>query len=351
LWAAPNTAKERKMKKIRLFQSNFESSRLGFGCVQLTAHDTRKEALAVLEHAFAQGIMHFDVARAYGFGRAEGILRDFLRHKRRAVTVTTKFGIEPPSGLASNASLINGLKKILRPFPGLLRKVKNRGSAMVIAGAFSPEAAVQSLETSLRELGTDYVDIFLLHEGTVADAGSASLQEALIREVEKGKIRHLGLGSDFRKLQGVETNGLPASYEVLQFNDNVIDRNARQLSDSARFLITHSIFVPPKTLRAAVHEHPQIARKFSNRINVDLADPSVLTTLLLRFALWNNANGIVLFSSKDIHHIDANIRQADLEPFDNAEMRQFLALVDQLSAMQISAPHAGAGTGRLNGTA
>ena len=119
------------MKKARFPETNVEMSRLGFGCVRLTAHQDRKEALAVLEHAFSLGITHYDVARAYGFGRTEGILRDFLRPKRDAVTLTTKFGIEPPSGLAGNIRLINGLKKVLGPFPGLLRKAKNRGSAMV----------------------------------------------------------------------------------------------------------------------------------------------------------------------------------------------------------------------------
>jgi aryl-alcohol dehydrogenase-like predicted oxidoreductase len=53
-----------------------------------------------LEEAFAQGITRFDVARAYGLGRAEGILGEFLGSKRQQVTLATKFGIKPPSGLA-----------------------------------------------------------------------------------------------------------------------------------------------------------------------------------------------------------------------------------------------------------
>jgi aryl-alcohol dehydrogenase-like predicted oxidoreductase len=51
---------------------NVETSRLGFGCVQLTSHRKRREAPFVLERAFSLGITHFDVARKYGFGRAEG---------------------------------------------------------------------------------------------------------------------------------------------------------------------------------------------------------------------------------------------------------------------------------------
>ena len=69
---------------------------LGFGCVQLTTHREASEAVSMLERAFALGITHFDVARAYGFGRAEGILGKFLRGRRDQVTVATKLGLHPP---------------------------------------------------------------------------------------------------------------------------------------------------------------------------------------------------------------------------------------------------------------
>jgi aryl-alcohol dehydrogenase-like predicted oxidoreductase len=130
----------------------------------------------VLEHAFSPGITHFDVARAFGFGRAEGILREFLRQKRHEVTftMTTKFGIEPPSGLAGNVGVINALKKALRRFPGLLRQAKNRGAAIVKAGIFTQEAAIRSLETSLGELGTDYRALRSFSAHSASCAGRSS---------------------------------------------------------------------------------------------------------------------------------------------------------------------------------
>jgi D-threo-aldose 1-dehydrogenase len=326
------------MKKHIFLQPNLETSRLGFGCVQLTAHRNRREALSVLEHAFALGIRHFDVARAYGFGRAEGILREFLRQKRHEVTLTTKFGIEPPSGLAGNARVINALKKALRRFPGLLRQAKNRGAAMVKAGIFTPEAAIRSLEISLRELGTDYVDIFLLHEGTLTDASSAPLVETLLGQVAKGKIRHVGVGSAFGKFQG-DADLLPAAYEVLQFNDNAVERSVgKLLHRDRRFLITHSVFAPAGPLRQAVKAYPQIVREHSLRTSIDLAEPSAIDSLLLRFALWSNANGIVLFSSKDPHHIATNVREADSEPYDDVRMHQFVEFVDQLLVAMSPSP-------------
>jgi D-threo-aldose 1-dehydrogenase len=318
------------MKKQIFRPTTIATSRLGFGCIQLTAQKSQREALSVLEQVFSLGITHFDVARAYGFGRTEGILGEFLRHKRNEVTVTTKFGIQPPSGLAGNIFIINALKKVLRPFPGLTRRAQNRGAAMGKSGIFTPDSAVMSLETSLRELRTDYVDIFLLHEATVASANHEALVETLLNQVKKGKIRHLGLGSALEKLRG-EADLLPAAYDVLQLNDNAVDRSITKLPNrDRRLVITHSAFAPARLLRQALQAHSQMAREHSLRIGVDLAEPSAISFLLLRFALWSNPKGIVLFSSKDPQHIAANIREADSEPFDDAQMRRFVEFVDQL---------------------
>jgi hypothetical protein len=161
---------------------------LGFGCVQLTVHPRQAEAVAILEYAFSLGITHFDVARSYGFGRAEGILGKFLRGRRDQVTVATKFGLQPPSGLAGNGRLITAAKRLLTPIPGLMRRAKRLGAAMGKAGVFAPEAAIRSLETSLRELSTDYLDLLLLHEATLANAAGEPLLEALEKQVAKERF-------------------------------------------------------------------------------------------------------------------------------------------------------------------
>ena len=62
------------------------------------------------------------------------------------MTLTTKFGIEPPLGLAGNVRVINALKKVLRRFPGLVERAKNRGAVKVKADIFTPEAAVRDAD-------------------------------------------------------------------------------------------------------------------------------------------------------------------------------------------------------------
>jgi len=312
---------------------------LGFGCVQLTTQPRQSEAVAILERAFSLGITHFDVARAYGFGRAEGILAQFLRGRRDRVTVATKFGFQMPSGLAGDPRLIALAKRLLGPFPALLRRAQRRGSAMVKAGAFSPEAAIQSLETSLRALQTDYVDILLLHEATLADAGSEALLDALQKQITRGTVRHLGIASAFPKLNA-DANRLAPALETVQFDDDSQNRNLAKLEHSDQhLLITHSIFKPAALLRDAVKAFPQTARESSQQIGADLADSNVIPSLLLHYALRSNANGIVLFSSTNPAHLEANVREAQSQRFDDLQLKHFLAFVDKiLGATQTTAP-------------
>jgi aryl-alcohol dehydrogenase-like predicted oxidoreductase len=328
------------MRKQILGQTGIETSQLGFGCVQLTSLPSRREAHAILEHAFGQGITHFDVARAYGFGRAEGILGAFLRGKRDRVTVATKLGLQPPSGLAGNRWIIDSVKRVLAPFPALQRQVRQRGGTMTKTGIFTPAAALQSLETSLRELRTDYVDVLFLHEATLADAADEALIEMLGQQVAKGRVRCLGIASDFHKVGG-DAEAVPEQYRLLQFEDNAAHRNLDTLAHrERRAIITHSIFQPAKMLREAIVTHPETARTFSAELGSDLTDPKVVGSLLLHYALSSNADGVVLFSSTDLGRITMNVRDAEsvCQP---RHLSVFVRFVDEILNSPQNASQAG----------
>ena len=178
-------------------------------------------------------------------GKSEAILSEFLKGKRDRLTVATKFGLKPPSGLASKGKFID-IGESSEPLPGALKRAKAMGAGMGSSGNFSPSSAIESLDTSLRELRTDYVDLLLLHEATLDDALTNGLIEALERQVEAGKVRYLGIASDAEKLRDIRH--LSASYSVLQFNDNVATQNVSLARGERRGIITHSIFKPMKPL-------------------------------------------------------------------------------------------------------
>src|SRR5688500_1772689 len=160
------------MRSVTIRNTSLATSPLGFGCATLTSLNDRARAVALLREAHDLGIAHFDVARAYGLGHAEGILGEFLQGRRGAVTVTTKFGLQPPSGgvagaVAGNQRLVGVAKAVLRRVPGLAAIARRRAQTMIAGGAFTAAEAERSLATSLRELRTDYVDLLLLHECTL----------------------------------------------------------------------------------------------------------------------------------------------------------------------------------------
>ena len=86
---------------------------LGFGCSALTGSN-RKIADRLLQTAFDSGIRHFDVARYYGYGESEKILGAFLKSRRSEVTITTKFGIQPPRRASALGMALRAGRRILR---------------------------------------------------------------------------------------------------------------------------------------------------------------------------------------------------------------------------------------------
>jgi aryl-alcohol dehydrogenase-like predicted oxidoreductase len=127
-----------------LGRTGLKVSRLGFGCM-ITSDPS------VLQRAIDAGINYFDTARGYQRGNNERMVGAALKERRKDVILSTK----------------------------------TKGG--------SREAALADLDTSLKTLGTDYVDLWYLHaRGSAADI-SDDLLEAQMRAKEAGKIRFTGI--------------------------------------------------------------------------------------------------------------------------------------------------------------
>ena len=300
------------LSKRRLPGTDVDVSALGFGCVRLTTCRTEADALATLHAALDSGVTHFDTARLYGGGQSERILGKFLRGRRDRVTVATKIGLLPRAGLAGNRVLVNLIKRTLRPFPSLLKKLgQSRGGGGGAAvgpptGQFDVPTVRASFEASLAALGTDHVDLLLLHEATLDDAASEPLLQFLEDERRRGTVRALGIGSRFELLQG-DLSRIPAAYAAVQFEHYAGLANAIRLGRGEGLAtIGHSVFKPMPALRAYAADHREEAGAFSARHGVDASDPRTLGSLLLHFAVFTNPGGATLFSSQSPANIAAN---------------------------------------------
>src|SRR5712671_6240439 len=129
----------------------------GFSQLGLGTGGSEADAIGIIRAALDLGVNVFDTAAAYG---TEAVLGRALRGvPRDRVVICTKapFGVSHPNS--------------------------------------APESAVASLDRSLKELGTDYIDVYQLHgvAPRAYDHALTVLAPALLREREKGKFRHLGI--------------------------------------------------------------------------------------------------------------------------------------------------------------
>lgn len=119
-------------------------------------------AAEMVDAALEAGITHIDTANGYAGGESERILADILATRRDQVTLATKAGMPNPDA-GENSPL-------------------------------SPAGLRASVDASLTRLGTDYVDLFYLHQPDRATplVDTLSTVADLVRE---GKIRALGVSN------------------------------------------------------------------------------------------------------------------------------------------------------------
>ena len=129
----------------------------GFSRMGLKSGRTEDESARLVLDAIDLGVNFIDTAPAYG---TEGVVGRALKSvPRDKVVVATKSSVQR-------------------------------------AGEWwTPQRMVESLDNSLRLLGTDHIDVFNLHgvEPQMYDYALNTLGPALAAQKQKGKIRHIGL--------------------------------------------------------------------------------------------------------------------------------------------------------------
>jgi D-threo-aldose 1-dehydrogenase len=301
------------------------TTRLGFGCSGLMGGLSERESLHLLETAFDAGIRHFDVAPSYGHGQAERCLGKFLRGKTGSVTVATKYGIFP----SRHADILGVARIILRPLARKLPVVRNRlahaAAGLKAKARFSAHEAKISLEYSLRELGLDRVDVWLLHEVTAGDLDDSDLLPFLQRIQRDGCIGAFGCGTERGNLKALWERH-PAYCGVLQYEWSVMEEEP---SFPDAFCIRHrAVSGAINMIQDSFQRESCLCRRWSDALDANLAEPETLAALLLQAALSSNPNSIVLFSSRVPGHIRANVRVLG-DPAWTVRSRLLLELVRQ----------------------
>jgi aryl-alcohol dehydrogenase-like predicted oxidoreductase len=174
------------MFKRRLGRSNLEVSALGLGCWPiggpwdwLEADGSRNpvgwgqvddaESIRAIHYALEAGINFFDTAANYGCGHSERILSQAIAGRRDKVILATKFGY-----------VVDEEKRIVTETEDVVPRIR------------------QECESSLRNLQTDYIDLYQFHrEDPDYDMKKAAeVRDVLEDLVGEGKIRWYGWSTD-----------------------------------------------------------------------------------------------------------------------------------------------------------
>jgi D-threo-aldose 1-dehydrogenase len=314
------------MRSVELPRTDLNPSRLGFGSALLMARLGRRESVRLLETAHEAGITHFDTARAYGYGEAESAVGEFLSRHRESVTVATKLGMLPPRRSRSLAVAKRVARAAVGRAPAARRLLRRGAATMVRSGQFDPAQARSSLDTSLRELDVETVDLLLLHECRPADLETEGLFDFLQASVQAGKIRYFGIATDPASTALILADQ-PSFATVAQFEHNVRDDTLAAVPDPGRTgVITHSAVREVIGPLTALLRDPALRASWSQELELDLGRPGVPGRLLVAYALESNANGVVLFASTDEANIRANAALAGGDEFSSEQIHSFARL-------------------------
>jgi len=149
------------MRTMKLGKTDLTVPVMALGCMRLAGAD-RKQAAEFIDTALGLGLNFFDHADIYGGGKCETVFADLIREagvSRDKLIIQSKCGIVPGKMFD-----------------------------------FSKEHILNSVDKILTRLGTDYIDVLLLHRpDTLMEPDEVA--EAFNILEDSGKVRHFGVSN------------------------------------------------------------------------------------------------------------------------------------------------------------
>jgi len=294
---------------VRLDGGDLEISRIGFGCAGLMRLPSARRRRNLVAAAIDAGLTHFDVARLYGLGAAEAELGRALQGRRGQVTIATKFGIDASGALRWLGRLQAPARALLASSSATRTAVRRRREAFVSPRVYDAAKARDSLDTSLRKLGVDHVDILFLHDPRPQDAIDAGLGVFLEEARSAGKIRAWGMSLD--DPSGTEVLSRLPDQGIVQLRHDVLtETTARPESIAFGALSAHP------AISRWLSEAPDARRRWAHAIGADPLEHDLLAQLLLAHTLEHDGVMASLYSTTQPPRLaaPASIMRSDGSP-------------------------------------
>ena len=289
----------------------------GFSRLGLKAGKSEDEAARLIHEAVALGVNFIDTAASYG---TEGVIGKALKTIPRDQLV-----------IATKAQF-------------------HRGNEWM-----PPEKFVAGLDSSLRKMGTDYVDVFNLHgvELDEYDYAIKRIAPALIEQKAKGKIRHIGLTEnpivDFTNDMLLRAMRDPV-WEVFMVGFHMMHQGARRNVfpvTRAKGIGTLLMFA----VRSMFADPPRIAREMKALAAKGLVEKSLgesddplgflvheggaanVVEAAYRFVRHEPGVDVVLFGTGDVAHLRTNVASLLKPPLPQADRDKLAKLFGHLTGI------------------
>lgn len=262
---------------------------LSFGC--MTTSDE-----SVLQRAADIGIVHFDTARSYQNGNNERLVGAALKSRRKQVVISSK------------------------------------------TVAKTRQEAIDHLHTSLRELGTDYLDIWYLHSRSSPEEVTDELLEVQREAKKAGKIRFAGVSTHFNMdrmlahlVQRRQTDVVLTTYNFAMRNVATADQQARKTDMTAAIDAARKAGMGIVVMKAMAGGVARVGR--GDRLYG--ADPAALKKVLgteggalaaIKWVLRNRSVDTAIVCMTDNEQLDENLR-AMSEPYTEKDDRTLASLL------------------------
>lgn len=185
--------KYRQLESLRVSEIGFGAWGIGGVTEGATSYGPTNDNVskAAIRTALDNGINFFDTSNVYGDGHSEELIGEIIEERkcRTSVVIATKGGLSKHHGRQD----------------------------------LSPESLKKSLESSLRRLKTDYVDLYQLHSPDLQEVKTWKAYETLCQLKQAGIVKEIGfsLKSPSEGLTAIEIG-----FKILQINFSMMDQRA-----------------------------------------------------------------------------------------------------------------------------
>jgi len=298
----------------------------GFSRLGLGTSGSEEGAVTIVHQAIELGVNLFDTAAAYG---TEAVLGKAIKSvPRDSVVICTKAPFSWSSGRAD------------------------------------PDGIVASLDGSLGQLDTDYIDVYQLHGVPPSNYGHAleQLAPVLLRERDKGKFRFLGITEtaphDLQH-EALHRAAKDQVWDVVMVGFSMVHQNARErvfpltrenkIGTLLMFAVRNIFSQPGKlaeTMRALAAEGQVLASLADGEdplgplgflVHEDGA--SSVVDAAYRYVRHEPGVDVVLFGTGSPSHLKTNIESLLKPPLPEADHRKLGELFGHLVGVGLDAPH------------